>query len=406
MRRKSAASVMPTLRGWLLLIVGAALPGIGRYLGIDELYEIGIALVVLVVISMFAVQRRQRRFRIRRTIRPAEWATAGRAIDVEVEITNLDKRPSVPLILAERLDPALGSIRSIRTPALPGGSTTTLSYKVTPPTRGRVTLGPAKLTGIDPFGMAKGTTGAAPQEEVYVYPATERLSSPMPEGGTVAVGAESPSPIPTRAGEDFYAIREFRSGDDLRKIHWKSTARFGEPMVREEERRSEPLISVVIDDSRTDAERFEALVGAAASVIEDASIRRHSFRVLKLSETPPFMEFDRGTAHYRSCMEKLALAKQSDEGDAIELLGHLRADVPSGITVLVTNQLAGGLTAMWPQAEDGGWGVAIVMGDRPQPDVVRSFEASRIAVIHSSTSSVAKAWESRFGSISQPAVAR
>jgi uncharacterized protein (DUF58 family) len=405
MRRLTAggSSVTPTLRGWLTLITGALFPGLGRFLGIEELYEIGVALVVLVIASMTAVHRRKRLVRVERRVKPERGAIAGRTVTVDMDIINLDHRPTTSFELEEKLDGSLGSIRRLRSPGLGKNAKSQVSYSITPMVRGRVIVGPARLRTIDPFGFARAIHGGAEAGELFVYPPIEKLTTSMPEGGTVAVGAESPATSPSRGGDEFYAIREFRSGDDMRKIHWKSTARRGEPMIRQEERRSDPMTTVVLDPAPGRA--FESRVSAAATLIDDVSIRRHSYRLITLPASDVLPQFGQSHAHYHTAMEELAVTKHHHKRAIVEVLGSLKAEA-TGNVILITSSLEAPWVASWPYAEDDGWGVVVVIGELPAADLLRAFEASHIAVVHSPDGRIEPAWERRFGAVGQKAAAQ
>ena len=70
-------------------------------------------------------------------------------------------------------------------------------------------------------------------------------------------------------GDEFVTLREYELGDDLRRVHWRSTARTGELMIRQDEARWRSRAAVVLDvqPGAHDAASFEVAVEAAASVV-------------------------------------------------------------------------------------------------------------------------------------------
>ena len=105
-------------------------------------------------------------------------------------------------------------------------------------------------------------------------PVVALLPLPYTLGDDPLAGAEQPNHL-GRTGEDFYALRPYVVGDDLRRVHWPSTARTGELLVRQDEQPWQGRVTVLLDVRRTTTDQagFERMVTAAASVIA-ASGRR------------------------------------------------------------------------------------------------------------------------------------
>jgi uncharacterized protein (DUF58 family) len=132
-------------------------------------------------------------------------------------------------------------------------------------------LGPLTLRLSDPFGMCELVRAFSATDALLVTPVVVPLPS-TPLGGEWAGSGESRTRSVASAGEDDVATREYRHGDELRRVHWRSTARRGELMVRREEQPWESHCTVLLD-TRHDAHRgegpassFEWAVSAAASV--------------------------------------------------------------------------------------------------------------------------------------------
>ena len=94
------------------------------------------------------------------------------------------------------------------------------------------------MVGIaDPFGLTHRFVEIGGTDDVIVRPRVHALS-----GTTAAPGQRRSSaqrraliPVPSQAHDEFLALRDYEVGDDLRRIHWRSTARLGELVVREDE---------------------------------------------------------------------------------------------------------------------------------------------------------------------------
>ncbi len=132
-----------------------------------------------------------------------------------------------------------------------------------------VTVGPLQVELTDPFGLARLRLPAAGVSELVVYPPIETLPAvPLSAGNDPLAGSEHPNAL-GRGGEDFFALRAYVVGDDLRRVHWPATARHDELMVRQDELPWQGRTTVVIDDRAGvhTAESFERMVSAAASIL-------------------------------------------------------------------------------------------------------------------------------------------
>ncbi len=146
-----------------------------------------------------------------------------------------------------------------------------VTYPVGSEVRGRFTIGPLAVRLTDPFGLCELTRSFAATDELVVTP----VVSPLPGvrlGGDWAGGGDATARSVSSSGADDAATREYRHGDDLRKVHWRSTARTGELMVRREEQPFQSRATVLLD-GRLDAHRgdgpgssYEWSVNAVASI--------------------------------------------------------------------------------------------------------------------------------------------
>ena len=137
--------------------------------------------------------------------------------------------------------------------------------------RGRYALGPITLTVTDPFGLARRSWTVGAADEVTICPRVHELRPPP--GAPGRLRSASPFAVrfhaPAVDGEEFLTLREYEVGDDLRRIHWRSTARTGELVVREDEAQWQPRAVVLLDTrpGAHDEASFEAAVEATASVV-------------------------------------------------------------------------------------------------------------------------------------------
>jgi uncharacterized protein (DUF58 family) len=285
--RVSAVLSSLTVRGRCLVAAGIALLLVGILLGERSLVQIALFVLALPLISAVVVLRERFSVTSRRTVSPAR-VPRGQDADVLLELTNTDRRTGGLWLLSEELPAELGSEPRFVVERLPGGATAGLRYRVHGTRRGRHTLGPLKLRLVDPFGLVLRSSAGSDTVPLVVVPRVRPLGPGGPAGGSGGTGEGARRAIAVH-GEDDVSTREYRHGDDLRKVHWRSTARTGELMVRLEERpwRSQatllldtrlrahlvpprrpgvPLLPAPPGDDDPPADSLEWLVEAAASI--------------------------------------------------------------------------------------------------------------------------------------------
>lgn len=222
-----------TLRGRCLVGGALGLLLLGMLFGERALVQLAIFTLVLPLLSSAAVARERFRLTARRTLTPAR-VPRGASAEVLLEVTNADARTGGLWMLVEQLPPQLGPAPRFVVERLGGGKTASLQYRVHGERRGRHALGPLRLGLVDPFGLVERTAVGAGSATLLVVPRVAPLGPGGPAGGQ-GDGGEGARSIAVH-GEDDVSTREYRHGDDLRKVHWRATARVGELMVRLEER--------------------------------------------------------------------------------------------------------------------------------------------------------------------------
>src|SRR4051812_24114115 len=188
-----------------------------------------------------------------------------------LRLQNMSRLPTGTMLLEDKLPYALGSRPRVVLERLLANQASSVAYTVRADARGRYEIGPLVVRLTDPFGLCELTRSFPSAERLTVIPQVV----PLPNqrlAGEYAGSGESRARSVAVHGEDDAATREYRQGDDLRRVHWRSTARTGELMVRREEQPWESRATVVLD-TRTYAHRgegptasFEWAVSAAASI--------------------------------------------------------------------------------------------------------------------------------------------
>ena len=318
---------MPTARGLLVVIMAIGIWAVGRALGAPPLDQVGFALLALVAVAIGVVRFGRHEVEVQRRITP-ERARSGQPVSVTLRIKN-EGRGDAPLLLLEDKIPSgvVGSARFAVSGIETGGDRET-TFKITARQRGAYAIGPLSVSFVDPFGLARVTVEAAPRSNFLVYPAIEELQLLRDIGERHSVSSSAVKQLTGARGEDFYTMREYAEGDDLRKVHWPSTARLNKLMIRQEETPWQARSTVLIDDRGVhegfgDNNSFERAVIAAASVVDLYQRVGYVYRLMGAIE--PGITSGKGSEQHRRCLDLLATMaphptqNENDNEDALAL---------------------------------------------------------------------------------------
>jgi len=242
----------------------------GRIIGGLPILLLAYGLLLLLVIGFVLARRRIRMEGERTGLFPR--AQQGDRMNVEVVLRS--KRAMSTFVLEERLPERLG--RSIRVPIarLPAGSAVSHQYSVRCARRGVYEIGPLVAITSDPLGFTQRENEVAGKFELLVHPRIEEVADRPLTRQCEDPPIRPPVSKPFPTGSEFYGMREYAPGDDLRRIVWRASARTGKLMVREAEQGITDRITIILDTDRGShssdgegiSESFEVGVSAAASL--------------------------------------------------------------------------------------------------------------------------------------------
>lgn len=258
-------------RGRTFLTVGLISLASGVMLGVTDLERLGVLLLVLPVPAWLAVRQARSGLRVGHAVTPSRIVVGDQA-QVRLVLGNPHSFGTGPLRITETVPggrPLRFSVAGVR-----GRQRRTVAYPLPALRRGHYTVGPTNVTASDPFGLVTAETQSTDVGELVVRPQTTRLADlSLPIAWRD--GAATLSHSVGSGGSDDASVREYRHGDDLRKIHWRSTARSGAFMVRQEERPWHGESLVLLDHrslayptvpSQPDSAALEWAISAAASI--------------------------------------------------------------------------------------------------------------------------------------------
>lgn len=322
-----------TRTGWTVLLGGGVLAAVGWLLGYPQVVVMAVVCVLALVTALPTMVVRYR-FDARRTVNP-ERVTVGETCIGELQITNRSTRPNPPVVAVDHVagKRVRGEIGRLRP-----GATGLGSYPLPSDRRGVYSVGPLEIERSDPLGLFRvgQTYGAA--ETLWVYPRAWEL-----EAVPVGLLRDLDGPTSDTAPEGtvtFHTLREYVVGDDLRSIHWKSTARTGTLMVRKHVDTSQPFVTVVLDTRRSvhSEESFERAVEVAASVVLGSSQRNCPVRLHTTAGDDQSGPGGQDTT--RLLMDHLAGVELADEGSLAEVTARLGHRGAGAALVVIT---AGGV---------------------------------------------------------------
>ncbi|HUP87537.1 MAG TPA: DUF58 domain-containing protein [Acidimicrobiales bacterium] len=258
-------------RSGQIAIIGAFVLWImARVVAGTAMYLFAYGAVILVVVAYLIAPKKLKLEGVREGLFPR--VQEGDRLDVELKLTA--KRRMSTFILEERLPERLGKPVKVPITSLSSGATVSHYYSLRAGRRGVFQVGPLVAVAGDPLGLAQRETVIAEPFELLVHPRVELVSDRPLTRQFEDPPIRPPVSKPWPSGLEFYGMREYVPGDDLRRIVWRASARTGKIMVREAEQGITDKVTVLLDTDRTNhsndgeglSESFEAGIRVAASL--------------------------------------------------------------------------------------------------------------------------------------------
>lgn len=271
-----------TPAGWLVVLAATAGLVCGWAFGWVEWLVAGFAAVALLAMTapfLFGARGYDVSLRLSH-----KRIVAGDVVDGWIDIRNTGARTALP----GRLDLPVGDgLVELGVPLLRAGHDVSQPVSIPAPRRGIITVGPATAVRTDPIGLLRREREWDEVHELFVHPRT--VAVPSTSAGLVRDLEGSASRRLVDADMSFHAIRPYAPGDSRRQIHWKSTAKTGQLMVRqfEESRRSRLAVVLSLAESEyATHDEFELAVSAAASLSVQAVHDGRDLSVVTGAEIP------------------------------------------------------------------------------------------------------------------------
>ena len=236
-----------TTRGRCLFAGGLATAACSLVLNERDLLRVGAFVALLPLLALLLARHTRRAVRAHRELRPARLEVGGDAT-VEVHLRGTALLGAVRLVdtVPDAAGPQAAAPPRFTVHRLSGRGSAVLAYPLRPAVRGLHTIGPLTGSAVDPLGLAEFERTLTGSDQLLVLPRVVGLRGLPP-----ALGAGDGTPGASLAhqgqGSSDVLTRPYRVGDELRRVHWRSTARFDELMVRLEERPWRSGMTVLLD---------------------------------------------------------------------------------------------------------------------------------------------------------------
>ena len=349
--------VTPT--GWTVLGLLLLTAILGVDLSKSTLYQVFSLVMGLLIVSLLWSWARRARFSARRDL--PRYATVGEPCPYKVTVVNEGWRTVRGFLLSERAPDPRPSLRSFAFTREPGeekrnvfdrvfiyyrwrwlldrrllfvarargdhaavrsGEAVRVSMSLVPQRRGVIRLSDLRVRLPDPFGLFQRCSKVESRgDTLVVLPRRYRLPDlELPGEARFQLGGEAVSNTTGQSGE-FLGLRDYRSGDALRHIHWKGWAKTGRPIVKEFEDVCFPRYGLVLDHfaEHGDNDLFEESVSVAASFASASDTRGSLLDLMFVRNEAIVVKAGRGEARAEKLLEVLAAVEAESEEHFDEL---------------------------------------------------------------------------------------
>jgi uncharacterized protein (DUF58 family) len=327
-----------TLRGRLLLVLAAVTYLAAWAFGSNALYPVAVGLSLAVALAWAWARRLRSPMRLERRTGHADHVE-GSDVVVDVELERDSRLAPSAMLLVERI----GRLGERATVLEPRGRRLGARYRLENLPRGRYAFTDVRAVLEDPFGLERLEVPVGGEGTLLVYPRLVELDGLFSQGIEASQGRRVALWRP--AGFDLHSVREYQQGESLRKVHWPTTARRGELMVKDFDDAARDEVAVLLDAQAAVVgtapdSSFEAQVRAAGSILR-AHVHAGRRCVLVVNgERSEVQEVQTHGAEWRRALEALASVEPGGSRPLASLLADESSPAARALElVAVTAQL-------------------------------------------------------------------
>lgn len=369
-----------TRAGIALAFVAAGCFIVGRTFGALELFLLGAMCVVALLLAVLYTSTVRLDLTVGRTAAPVRLR-AGTPARVDLSLNN-NARLRTPLLLLRDQVQGTKAATLMLAPIAADG-TANVAYRLPTRRRGELTVGPLDLEFGDPLGLTRSVVRASHDVVLIVHAELIDLGVLHAIAGRDPTADQQPVRTLAVGGDEFYALRPYVVGDELRRVHWAATARFGELVVKQEERPRTGRVTVLLDRNRTiyDEGSFERAVSAALSALHagwrgDDALRFVASGTNRYADIRSRLELD-------TIDEQLAMINWSDRASLVTAVEDMSRVAQGGTLVMVTGRATADLAPSIERARRSfGRIITVVCDDDPThlpADVVLHIDSENLA---------------------------
>jgi uncharacterized protein (DUF58 family) len=376
---------MLTPRGRSILALGLGVYIAAWAFGSKPLYPVATGLLLVVAAAWIWVRVADRPFVISRGWGDREHVE-GDDVPVVAELQPTGNVLPAAVTLIERV----GRLGEQRHGLRRHGRRLAVRYVLESLPRGRYEFEDVRMELTDPFGLERAIVPLPAPGALLVYPRLARLERLFSESGARSHDGRRLL-LRRHTGFELHSVREYEQGESLRRVHWRSTARRGQLMVKELEDAPRDEIAVLLDaDAKAVVgDSFDVQVRAAGSIL-DAFVRRGRRAVLVVnSEQREVQQVHSPAADWRRALELLAAVEPTGSTAVGRLLTEEDGPVARALDLaVVTARLESGLVDRLVQRALSRRNVSLVYVDpasfngsarKPEPGLLR-LQAAGIPV--------------------------
>ena len=383
-----------TRRGVLALLLGVATYAVAWLFGAKALYPVATGLVLAPLAARTWVRLAAAPIELRRRTggglvgRGGHRGTLleGEDVWITLEARPESRVPAPAIVVTEQI----ARLGRRETQLQRAGAIHRGTYVLERVPRGRYIVEQTRATIDDPFGLARAEVDLAAGGSLLVYPRLVSLDRLFSESGAHAQDGRRLL-LRRPSGFDLHSVREYEHGESLRKVHWRTTARRGELMVKELEDAPRDEIAVLLDadEKAVSGESFDVQVRAAGSILRAHAAHGRRAVLAVNSASRPSVRVSSLDGEWLAALGLLAEAQPDGTRPVVELLARESGPASRALeTVVVTARLSGALATKLVQRALAAQGVSVVWIDAPsfagrpthvEPELLR-LQAAGVAV--------------------------
>jgi len=322
---------MLTQRGRVVFALGFGVYVAAWAFGSKPLYPVATGLLLVVLVAWAWVRLANRAFDVFRGSGEGEHVE-GDDVPVVVEL----HATGTVMPAAATLTEHVGRLGEQRHALRRNGRRLSVRYVLARVPRGRYVFDEVRVELADPFALERAIVRLPAPGALLVYPRLVQLGSLFSDSGSASHDGRRLL-LRRHTGFELHGVREYEQGESLRRVHWPSTARRGQLMVKELEDSPRDEVAVVLDaDARAVVgDSFEVQVRAAGSLM-DAYVRRGRRAVLVVNSRPrEIQHVHAAAADWRRALEVLAAVEPTGDVPLARLLAEDDDPAPLGLELVV-----------------------------------------------------------------------